>query len=150
MYPYESYQKTQIMEAAPEDLILQLYQGAIVRIKQAQDLWSRGEEDAARQKRLQAMDIVCYLDETLDREASGDVIEELEALYAYMIREFTASIRHDDFESLTAVEDILQTLYQGWKDAVAEVKSAQTKSQEEVKDCPSQQGQQPSSLGAIG
>ena len=131
MYPYASYQKAQVVEASPEELMLQLYQGALVRLKQAQDLWSKGEEDPARQKRLQAMDIICYLDETLDREQESELVEELEALYAFMIREVTKSTRHDDFDRLDAVYDVLQTMYKGWKEAVIEYKKEQNTPQEE-------------------
>ena len=125
MYPYASYQQVQVLESAPEDIMLQLYQGALVRIKQAQELWSKDEKDAARQKRLQAMDIICYLDETLDRDDESGLVDELEALYAFMVRELTTSTRHDDFERLDVVYDVLKSLYAGWKEAVAAYKEEQ-------------------------
>ena len=125
MNPYASYQKTQVLEAAPEDILLQLMQGALVRVKQAQELWEQGEKTRARERRLRVYDIIAYLDGTLDRESGEKIGEELEALYAYMLREITESTRLDDFERLSGVEEVLKTLYEGWKDAVAEYKKEQ-------------------------
>ena len=134
MYGYNPYQKNQIQDASQEDILLQLVEGGIVRLKQARDLWDRGEKGRARERRQRAYEIIAYLDGTLDRENGGQIAEELEALYAYMMREVTASVRKDDFERLTDVEEVLATLYNGWKDAVAEYKEGirSTAGQEKV------------------
>jgi flagellar protein FliS len=122
--PYASYQQNQIMESAPEDIMLQLVQGAFVRAKQAKELWLEGEKVRARERSLQCMHIVCYLDETLDRENGGEIVDELEALYAYMIRELSRASRENDMSLVAPVQDVLATLYEGWKDAVAEYKES--------------------------
>ena len=125
MNPYASYQQNQILESAPEDIMLQLVQGALVRAKQARDLWFEGEKVRARERSLQCMHIVCYLDETLDRENGGEIVDELEALYAFMIRELSKATRHNDISLVSPVQEVLSTLYDGWKDAVAEYKESQ-------------------------
>ncbi len=122
MNPYASYQQNQILEAPSEDILLQLVQGAMVRAKQARELNDQGRKVQARESRLRCFEIICYLDETLDREDGGEIVEELEALYAFMQREINASTREDDFKRLMNVEEVLSTLYQGWKEAVAEYK----------------------------
>lgn len=129
---YNSYQKNQVLEAAPEDILLQLIQGAIVRLKQAQDLFSSGKKGRARERRQRAYAIIAYLDGILDRENQPEISAELEALYAYMLREISESTRHDDFERLKDVGDVLTTLYEGWKDVVAEYKKEQKSQQAEV------------------
>lgn len=120
--PYTSYQQNQVLEAAPEDILLQLVQGALIKVKQAQELVNKGERIRARERRLKVYEIISYLDGTLDRENGGEIAEELEALYAYLLREITASTREDDFDRLKDVEEVLTTLYEGWKDAVIEYK----------------------------
>mgnify|MGYP006292548055 CR=1 FL=1 len=124
MNPYASYQQNQILESAPEDIMLQLVQGALVRAKQARDLWFEGEKVRARERSMQCMHIVCYLDETLDREHGGEIVDELEALYAYIIRELSKATRHNDMSLVSPVQEVLTTLYEGWKEAVVDFKES--------------------------
>jgi len=125
MNPYASYQQSQVLEASHEDILLQLVHGALIRTKQARELWAQGDKVKARERRLQVFEIISYLDVTLDRENGGEIVEELEALYAYMTREINKASRYDDMEYLAPVEDVLHTLHQGWKDAVTEYKTSQ-------------------------
>ncbi len=129
---YNSYQQKQVLEAAPEDILLQLLQGAIVRLKQAQDLFSNEKKGRARERRQRAYAIIAYLDGILDRKNQPEISAELEALYAYMLREISESTRKDDFERLGNVQEVLSTVYEGWKEAVAEYKKEQKTQQAEV------------------
>ena len=122
MDPYSYYKRTQVESASREDIMLQLVNGALVRVRGARDKWSEGERIRARELRVQAHEIISYLDETLDFENSREIAEELDALYAYMLREIAESSRQDDCEILQPVQEVLETLYQGWRDAVEEYK----------------------------
>ena len=122
MNPYNFYKQNQVQSAPREDIMLQLVQGALIRIKGARDKWSEGERIRARELRVQAQDIINYLNETLDFENGEDLAFELDALYNYMTREILESTRADDFERLQPVVEILETLYEGFKDAVEEYK----------------------------
>jgi len=122
MDPYSFYKQNQVASASREDIMLQLVQGALIRIKGARDKWSEGERIRARELRVQAHEIISYLNETLDFENGGELAEELDALYAFMIREITESSRQDDCEILQPVQEILESLYEGWKEAVEEYK----------------------------
>ena len=122
MDPYSFYKKNQVESAPREDIMLQLVQGAQIRIKGAMDKWNEGEKIRARELRVQAQDIISYLSETLDFEDGGDLAYELDALYNYMNRELLESARQDDFERLQPVAEILDTLHEGFKDAVEEYK----------------------------
>lgn len=122
MDPYSFYKKNQVENAPAEDIMLQLVEGALIRIKGARDKWSQGERIRARELRVQAHEIISYLNETLDFENGGDLAFELDALYAYMLREIVESSRHDDCELLQPVQELLETLYEGWKDAVEQYK----------------------------
>ena len=125
MQPVNPYQQNQVHTAPREDILLQLVWGAYIRAKQARELWAEGEKIKAREKRVKCFEIISYLDVTLNRENGGEIVEELEALYAYMIREISKASRYDDIEYLAPVEDVLHILHDGWKDAVAEYKKAQ-------------------------
>lgn len=124
--PYSFYKQNQIANATQEELMLQLLQGALIRVKGAREMWHKGEKVRAMEMRSRAQDIICYLDETLDFENGGDMAYELDALYAFMNREILRSARERDFEILANVEDVLNDLYVGFRDAVEEYKKAKT------------------------
>jgi len=125
MQAYDCYRRNQILESDPEDILLQLLEGAKIRLGQARELWNEGQKIIARERRQQALQIIISLDSTLDRENYTEVVENLDALYGYMIREISNSTRQDDFERLADVEEVLGNLYEGFKDAVAEYKASQ-------------------------
>ena len=121
--PYAMYQSNAISALSQEDILLQLLEGAIVRIKQARQLSQEGDKAKAREKRTSALNIVTELDSTLDRKNEAqDVVENLEALYAFMISEINQSALEDDLEKLSPVQEVLQDLYQGFQVAVQEEK----------------------------
>ena len=122
MDPYSFYKQNQVANASNEDIMLQLVQGALIRVKGARDKWSEGERIRARELRVQAHEIISYLDETLDFENGGELAEELDGIYAYMLREIMESSRQDDCEILQPVQEILESLYEGFKDAVEQYK----------------------------
>ena len=128
---YSKYQANSIQTAGREDILLKLYEGAILRLKKAQQLREEGEHIQAREQRSQALAIITELDNTLDWE-NGDpeLLENLDGLYFYMIQELNASAQQDDFSKLQPVIDILQSLYQGWEEAVQIFKKGEDSAEE--------------------
>ena len=124
MNAYTAFKRNELESASPETIMLKLFEGAIIRLKQARHEYSDGEVLLARELRSQALAIVTELDNSLDRE-NGDpgLVEQLDGLYAYMIREVNTSTAKDDFDRLGSVIDCLHTLYEGFEDAVAQVTS---------------------------
>jgi flagellar protein FliS len=118
MNPYASYQQTSIANIPREDLLLKLFEGALLRIKQAREEWASGSAKRARDLRTQVVNIVTELDSTLDRE-NGDpsLVEELDSLYGYMIRELNACTREDNFDRLNSIQTVLENLYDGFESA---------------------------------
>ncbi len=130
MNAYTTYKRNEFESATPETIMLKLFEGAIIRLKQARQEYSDGELLLARELRSQALAIITELDNTLDREnGDPDLVNELDGLYAYMIREINTSTAKDDFNRLDSVIDTLHTLYEGFEDAVAQVTTVK-KSQE--------------------
>mgnify|MGYP006277987029 CR=1 FL=1 len=140
MYAYNPYQQSQLQNVSQEDILIQLMEGAIIRLKQAQDHSRKGEEaesrdvylkekSLARSLRNKAYDIISYLNDTLDPKADAELVDSLQSLYGYMLREITSSNRNDDFSQLDPVIDVLSTLFDGWKDAVAEYKKIKNSGQ---------------------
>jgi flagellar protein FliS len=126
MNGYSRYQENTVGNARPEDLLLQMVEGAIRNLKGARTLWAEGDKVAARERLSRALALVMELDNTLDREAEDgrELVDNLEALYAYAERELIQANRSGEFERLGPVQEVLETLYQGWREAVSQVKQA--------------------------
>ena len=121
--PYSTYQNNFFQNLSQEEIMLKLFEGAIIRIKQAREMHEEGNMILAREKRSAALKIITELDSTLDRENEAtEVVENLDALYGFMIREFNNATLKDDFEKLVPIQEILESLHQGFQDAVQEVR----------------------------
>ncbi len=123
--PYQKYKTTAIQSASREKLLLMLYEGAIKFTKLA--------IQATEEKRIadrgmnigRAYDIIMELNNTLDHKVGGEVSKNLEQLYMYMTDQFTQANLKGSAEPLRNVLKILETLYDGWQQAVEQLKKSQ-------------------------
>jgi flagellar protein FliS len=83
---YQVYRQTQTQTAAPGELVLMLYRGAVRFLSAAIDAIEARNVPEAHDKLLKAQAIVSNLLESLDVERGGDVARNLSALYEYMLR----------------------------------------------------------------
>jgi flagellar protein FliS len=118
MNPYNQYQQNQIMSASSEQILLMLYDGAIRFIRQA----IRGmEEENLTQFHYgieKSMAIITEFSNSLNHTIGGDIAENLDALYDFMIRELTLANLRKDIEKLRVVEKLLVDLRATWGEAV--------------------------------
>ncbi len=115
----QKYKATSIQSASREKLLLMMYEGAIKFVKLAiaavekKDIASRGENIG------RAFDIVLELNNTLDHKVGdGELAKQLEQLYMFITDQFTKANINNDAKPLQEALKILETLYQGWKQAV--------------------------------
>jgi flagellar protein FliS len=120
-----AYRRVQVEGASPEQLLLQLMEAAIRHARQVRVKGAENQVAAAREQALRVLDIVNELDNTLDREQGGDIVEELEALYSFLQREIVDASNKGEFERFGRVADILRNLYEGWKDAVKQFQAGE-------------------------
>lgn len=124
---YNKYKKTAIESASREKLLLMLYEGAIKFIKraiiaaEAKDIPTRCENIA------RAYDIVLELMNTLDFKVGGEVAKNLEQLYMFITEELTRANITGKVDHLNNVLKILETLYEGWQEAVEILKKKEVK-----------------------
>ena len=119
-----AYRRTQVEGASSDQILLQLVEAGVRHARQARILGEQQDLPRARENALRTLGIVSELDSSLDRETGGEIVEQLESLYAFLLREIGEANRQNEFHRFQDVEDILYTLYQGWKDAVASLKDA--------------------------
>ena len=118
---YESanqYRHMQVTTASPEKLLLMLYDGAVNFAKMAQDRLTQQDIPGKGVYLSKALAIVAELMNTLDREVGGEIAQNLEGLYIYLIGEFTKANIHNDAKSLDNAIGILSHLRDTWTDAV--------------------------------
>ena len=70
-------------------------------------------------------DIIIELNSSLDFEVGGDVANELSSLYDYMLHSSTQANIKIDKEPLKGVLDVLTTLYEGWQQAIKQLRAEQ-------------------------
>ncbi len=116
--PYKQYQKTQVVTASREKILLMLYEGAIRFTKQAR-IAMVDKKIAEKGKAIsRATAILSELMATLDFKVGGQLAQDLENLYIFMIDKLIEGNVHNKPECLDDVERLLNTLYSAWKDVV--------------------------------
>jgi flagellar protein FliS len=127
-YGLGAYKKTSVETASKEQILLMLYQAAIKNCKKAieaieqKNLAKKGEYIGKMQ------DIVVELSNSLDFEVGGDVAKELASLYDYILYSSTQANIKIEKNQLEGCLRVLNTLYDGWTEAIKQIKTQNTKS----------------------
>lgn len=117
-YNMNQYQQNQVSTASPEQILLMLYDGAIRFTRRA---ITGIEEDQPEQKMSgvsKAMAIIAEFSNSLNHDIGGQIAEDLDALYDFMMRELTSANINNDVQKLRNVETLLVDLRQTWGEAV--------------------------------
>ena len=125
---YKKYKQTSVESASKEKLLLMLYEGAIKFVKRAIIAADKNDIPVRCENIGRAYDIVLELMNTLDFKVGGEVAENLEQLYMFITDELTRANITGKTEHLNNVLKILETLYEGWKEAVEIVKKKESQS----------------------
>jgi flagellar protein FliS len=105
--------QTSIVDADPHRLIQLLFEGASSRIAAAKGHIDRKEYDKKSKQINSAISIIGGLQDSLNLEA-GEIAQNLERLYNYMIRRlFEASVRND-IAMLDEVSKLLNQIKSAW------------------------------------
>jgi flagellar secretion chaperone FliS len=116
----QAYQENQITTADPGSVLLLLYQGVIDSLNRA--AMHLGEGDMAEKGKcvLRANDIINQFLASLDYEVGGELAQNLEGLYRYMLDQMLFANINNDSEAFKKVASLLSTLKDGWESAVAD------------------------------
>lgn len=118
MNPYQNYFENQVKTASPGQILIMLYDGAIRFLREARAAMESGDRIGRLEKTSRVVAILTELSNTLDFEKGGEIAENLDGLYWYMIRELTSANGREGTEALTVSEDILMDLRDGWVQAI--------------------------------
>lgn len=115
----QAYRENQIVTADPGTILLLLYQGAIDSVNRAIVCMSQGDMAEKGKHLLRANDIIAQFLSSLDHEVGGEIAQNLEGLYRYMLDQILSANVNNDPKPLEVVASLLTTLKAGWEEAVA-------------------------------
>ena len=106
--------QTGVENASPHKLIQMLIDGAIEKVQLARGYMERREIARKGETISWAMAIIDGLRSSLDMKAGGDIANNLDALYEYMLRRLTEANVANDVAMLDEVVKLLNELREGW------------------------------------
>lgn len=119
---FQKYKTTSVQSASREKILLMLYEGAIKFTKLAVKAIEEKKIADRGMNIGRAFDIIMELNNTLDHKVGGDVAVQLEQLYMFMMEQYTKANITGNAEPLHTNLKLLNTLYDGWVQAVEKIK----------------------------
>jgi flagellar secretion chaperone FliS len=124
--PYQKYKQTAIMSASKDQILLMLYEGAIRFTKMAITAAEQNNVPDRGKYIMRAYDIILEFQASLDHSVAGDLPQQLENLYVYMLEQYTKANLTGNVDSLKSCVQVLENLYQGWSQVINKEKKDQT------------------------
>ncbi len=120
MNAYQTYRQTQAQTATPGELIVMLYQGAARFIVRGIEGIETGNVEVAHTYLIKAQAVVAELQSSLDVQGGGEVANNLDALYEFMLRRLVEANLSKDAAPAREVERLLRDLLPAWEQAARE------------------------------
>lgn len=118
MNAYNVYRQTQAQTAAPGELVVMLYRGALRFVTGAIEAIEGRDIQAAHNNLIRVQAIVVELRSTLDVERGGDLARNLGQIYDYLHSRLVEANLRKDAEPAREVARLLRELLPAWEEAV--------------------------------
>ena len=115
------YRDAELASASPGQLVVLLFDKCALTIRRAQAALAAGDIPARTAHICAAADMIAELRGSLDFDAGGAISRQLDALYAYSLRELFAANRAQDPAKLASVLHVVSELREGFAGAVAQL-----------------------------
>jgi flagellar protein FliS len=115
----QTYRENQVYTADKGTILLMLYQGAIDFLRRARASLDNGDIVEKGRCVSRAHAIISEFLASLDFAVGGEVAQNLEALYVFMLDQITLANLNNDPKPLEVVISLLSTLKEGWEGAIA-------------------------------
>ncbi len=110
----KSYKKLQVDTASPIDLVIMLYDRAIVLLNKAKDEISEKQYEAKGHTLDKASNIIMELITTLDKDKGGEIASSLANLYNFVLSEINNANTKMNTKQLDNAIKILSELRESW------------------------------------
>lgn len=111
----DAYLEIGIMTSEPHQLILMCYDGAIVNLKAAKELYLSKDYELKAKALKKALGMIGELIKALNFEKGGEIAFNLNALYRYMIKRVLEGDINKDVKAFDEVVGLLEVLASAWK-----------------------------------
>jgi flagellar secretion chaperone FliS len=111
---HRQYQQAQIETASPTRLIVLLYDGAIRFCSLALEAMQARNLEVQNTNLIKAQRILAELMGSLNREAGGEVAENLFRVYSHMLEQLVTGNLHDEPKPVESVLTMLRELRETW------------------------------------
>ncbi|MBR9827682.1 MAG: flagellar export chaperone FliS [Oceanospirillales bacterium] len=111
---------TAVEAASPHQLISMLFRGALEALAKSMGAIERKDIQLRTQQINKACEIVVTLKGSLNFEQGGEVAENLDNLYDYMLRTLMQANRESDAAKVKEVSGLIATIAEGWTQIPAE------------------------------
>lgn len=126
----QKYLIQQVMSASPPRLVAMLFDRAIGLLNEAAEAIEAGDVERRYHANFKASEIVCHLWDTLDLEKGGEIAQNLDRLYPFMLKRLTAVDVENDAQAAREVIQLLEPLRRTWHELAAP-KAAEAETQED-------------------
>ena len=121
-YGLRSYKSSRANTASREDLLILLYEGAIRFLERSLVEFEAKNLSEHKMYLRRGLAIVSELQSTLNFDKGGELAVQLFDLYGFMIQQLTSANVTQDVTLIRGVIGNMNTLLDGWRDAVRQVK----------------------------
>ena len=121
---YQAYHHNAVATAAPEQLVVMLFDGALRFSRRAVTAFEAGQLPQATQAVGRVTSIVNELNATLDTEAGGEIARNLRSIYGFINRHLVEAIQLADPDRVRQAATLLGELREAFAEASKEVRAA--------------------------
>lgn len=115
-YAQNAYTKTRVnTSATPLDLVIMLYDGAIEYLQKSVYHINHGSIQGKIESLSRVRAIIEELLSSLNTDIGGEVANNLQSLYLYMLIELTKANAKNDIAKIEEVENLLVELRSAWR-----------------------------------
>lgn len=122
-----------VLSAMPHKRVSLLYDGAMRHAKLAQMAAERKDIPAKALHTGKAMDIISGLRAVLNHEHGGELAQQLDALYDFMLRFLLEASKDNSPEKYATVVELITTLKEGWDGMPEEYKNLDDQALEQLR-----------------
>ncbi len=111
----QKYLAQQIMSASPAKLVAMLYERAITLLREVVEAIEAGDIERRWRANSKATEVISHLWGTLDRERGGEIAENLNRVYGFMMMRLTMIDVENNAQAAREVIELLEPLRNSWQ-----------------------------------